>query len=287
LLCWREKTFTERLSEKQLSAFSTSVENVVWCSQNVVDMIAASTSFRVLEGSGGRPIHMKMVYKFLIGLIIVAIIVVGGRYFFTKGQQDFVIRPGEKLSEEQVTRLVARVGRFLVLPTGEKPSVAAISDVASLATTQAFYQDAKDGDILLVYSNKAIIYDAVADKLVNVGPIVRTDQRPGENAQASPSATPEPVDPETIEIEVRNGTTIAGLAGAMASDLKDNELFNVQKVGDAAGSYTETIIVDLTDTDGKAAAVRELAYEIGAEVVSELPDGEREAKYEVLVLIGK
>ena len=36
---------------------------------------------------------------------------------------------------------------------------------AQLAAQQQFYKDAKDGDILIIYSTRAIIYDAVANKL--------------------------------------------------------------------------------------------------------------------------
>ena len=231
---------------------------------------------------------MKLAGKLLIGVIVVAIIAGGGWYFYNQGGQEFVIKPGEKLSDDQVTRLINRVGRFLVLPDDEEPSVAAISDAATLSQRQAFYKDAKDGDILLVFSNKAIIYDAVNDKLVNVGPIVRTDDlSPTASGSEDATPTPEPVEPEAIDIEVRNGTTTAGLAGAMASELRDNELFNVEKVGDASGSYTETVIVNLAEGDAKAAAVEALAGEINAEIVTELPDGEREAAHEVLILIGK
>ncbi|HXV27226.1 MAG TPA: LytR C-terminal domain-containing protein [Candidatus Paceibacterota bacterium] len=236
---------------------------------------------------------MKVVSKLLAGLILVAAIAGGGWYFFNKGKQEFVIKPGEKLSEEQVSRLVQRVGRFLVLPDNEEPSVAAIVDAAALAERQSFYQGAKDGDILLVYSNKAIIYDAVEDKLVNVGPIVRTDEpvAPVASGSGTPlpeaSATPAPEPTEPVTIEVRNGTTTAGLAGAMRDELKKNELFNVTSVGDATGSYTETFIVDLTGGK-KFATVQALQQELKtAKLVTALPQGERSTTAEVLVLIGK
>lgn len=244
-----------------------------------------------------------MLKKLLVGLVLIAAVVGGGWYFFNQGKQEFSLRPGEKLSDEQVSALITRVGRFLILPAGEKPSVAAISDAATLASRQSFYQDAKDGDILLVYTSKAIIYDAAADKLVNVGPIVRTDQPvapvasgslPAQaGAQASPSVspsgTPEPAKPVTIE--VRNGTSTAGLAGALASQLKKNALFTVETVGDATGSYTEVVVVDLTK-GSKTSTVAALKAELEKSytkvtVVSELPKGERATTKEVLVLIGK
>ena len=233
---------------------------------------------------------MKALQKFVLILVVVGAVAGGGWYFFNQGKQGFVIRPGEKLSDEQVSELIDRVGRFLVLPNDEQPAGAAISDAAALSERQSFYKDAKDGDILIVYSSKAIIYDAEADKLVNVGPIVRTDLEPRTASSSEPVfESPEPAaEPVEVTVEVRNGTTTAGLAGAMASALKKNEFYSVEKVGDATGSYAETLIVDLSDGDAdKGATIAELAGELNAEVVTELPDGERASKYDVLILIGK
>ena len=189
-----------------------------WCTRNRC-YDGAITIISGREGPGQVTIIMKLAGKVLVGVVLVAVVAGGGWYFYNKGSQEFVIKPGERLTDEQVTRLIDRVSKFLVLPEGEQPSVAAISDVAALAERQPFYKDAKDGDILLVFSSKAIIYDAVNDKLVNVGPIVRTDDVSPTGETPAPTATPEPVEPEAIDIEIRNGTATAGLAGAMASEL--------------------------------------------------------------------
>ncbi len=147
----------------------------------------------------------------------------------------------------------------------------------------------------MVYSNRAIIFDAKANKLVNVNSIIRNDVPPVQSptASASASISPSPsasptVKPEAIKVDVRNGTSTAGLAGKMATTIKANKLFTIGVLGDAKGAFTETVIVDLTKAgSGKAAAVQELAALIKAKVVTEMPKGEAASTADALVIVGK
>jgi len=238
---------------------------------------------------------MKLTYKLISGLVVVVAVVAGGYYAW----HSHAARSGlanlsadTKLTDSQVAELVSDISKFLVVPAGEKPSVVVIHDVQQLAAQQPFYKDAKDGDLLVLYSTRAIIYDAGTNKLVNVGPIVRNDApAAGASPVASESATvaptASPVTAKPITVDVRNGTSTAGLAGAVASELKKNKLFTIGTVGDAKGSYKETIVVDLTKDEGKAAAVAALAKQLGATVVTKLPTGESSTSADALVIVGK
>ncbi len=68
--------------------------------------------------------------------------------------------------------LVAQIGRLILLPD-EEPTVATVSDPNALKN-QPFFAKAKKGDRLLLYTTakKAILYDPVDDKIVEVAPIV-------------------------------------------------------------------------------------------------------------------
>lgn len=72
---------------------------------------------------------------------------------------------------------IARVGKHIVLPTGEVPVVAKVSDPEKL-TEQPFFSNAKVGDVVLIYtaSQKAILYDPVRDILVEVATIITEPQ---------------------------------------------------------------------------------------------------------------
>lgn len=82
---------------------------------------------------------------------------------------------------------VEKVQRHIVLPK-EEPKFVVIQDAATLKQNQPFFAQAKDGDILLVYTSKVILYSPVLDKVVEVAQI-RPDT-PRIDTTVVPSVTP-------------------------------------------------------------------------------------------------
>lgn len=235
--------------------------------------------------------------KVIGGILLVVVVAVGGWFAWHSGSSSGLanITVGAKLTDQQVSQIVANVGHFMTVPD-ETPSVSVISDAASLAAQQDFYRGAKDGDVLVVYSSRAIIYDPKADKLVNVGPIVQNTASPAPLASGSAAFTPGPVTslspsatpgtPEKVTVDVRNGTSTAGLAGATASTLKKNSWVTIGTLGDAQGSYSKTVLVDLTHGK-KPNAVATLASQLGVTSVIDIPAGEQASTADILVIVGK
>ncbi len=64
------------------------------------------------------------------------------------------------------------MGRLITLPEGEEPTVATITDIEKLKD-QTFFQKAKNGDKVIIYTNakKAILYDPIARKIIDVAPV--------------------------------------------------------------------------------------------------------------------
>ena len=62
--------------------------------------------------------------------------------------------------------------KLIILPTNEKPTIATVKDTGKLRN-QAFFRDAKNGDVLFVYntSRKAILYRPNDNIIVNVQPV--------------------------------------------------------------------------------------------------------------------
>ncbi|MFO0702922.1 MAG: hypothetical protein U0514_03645 [Candidatus Andersenbacteria bacterium] len=67
--------------------------------------------------------------------------------------------------------LVEKVRKLILLPD-EQPSIASIVDIAKLKEGNAtFYQDAQNGDTLLIYSTKAVIYRESINQVINIAPV--------------------------------------------------------------------------------------------------------------------
>lgn len=99
------------------------------------------------------------------GVLVVALLI--GGYFAFQASQD----PQAKAKAE-ADAVVRQVARHMVLPDGETPTVATVSDPSKLKD-QRFFANAKKGDKVLIYSGaqKAILYDPQADRIIEVAPV--------------------------------------------------------------------------------------------------------------------
>ncbi len=222
--------------------------------------------------------------RILIGVIILLVLISagGGYYLYTqyqKSQHELQLAKTDpatlqKAAQEEVKRLVGDVGKLIELPNGEEPTVATITDIEKLKN-QPFFQKAKNGDKVLIYTNakKAILYDPNAHKILDVAP-VNIGSSSARESQA--------------KIVVRNGTTTVGLTNKVEADLKKAfpELNVVAKDNAIKTDYEKTIVVALNDAAKDAAA--SLAKALNAQTADVLPGGENKPKDgDILILIGK
>ena len=94
-------------------------------------------------------------------------------------------------AQKEVRSLVARVGQLIVLPVGEDPTVAVVTDLERLQD-QPFFANAQKGYKVLIYTNarKAILYDPVNNRIVEVAPVnIGTQVNPIENPVPEPENT--------------------------------------------------------------------------------------------------
>lgn len=77
----------------------------------------------------------------------------------------------------QATKVISQVEKVLLVPDRSDPTVIEVSDVARLKKNNPeFYQNVEQGDYLLMYSDKAVIYRQKQNKIINVAPIVSGKQ---------------------------------------------------------------------------------------------------------------
>ena len=108
-----------------------------------------------------------------VGVVLILIILGGGGYLYYHSQKTSTASPNPQASAKQeVKKLVSEIGKLIDLPTGEDPTVATVTDISKLKD-QPFFQKAKNGDKVLIYTNarKAILYDADSHKVIDVAPI--------------------------------------------------------------------------------------------------------------------
>lgn len=139
----------------------------------------------------GRRVKGNAVTMTLIILLSVALL--GFVWSFFNYQKTKAILPASvsasdaetEISPEKIQELLNQVRRHIIVPANADV-VATIDDAAGLAARQAFYKDAQNGDRLLIFGDKAVIYSPSRDIIVNAGPVVFEQK---DESQGSPGGS--------------------------------------------------------------------------------------------------
>lgn len=218
----------------------------------------------------------------LIGAVFMLIIMlaIGVTVYFylqNKKLEDAIRNPGIAAQEESKT-LLDKLAKHLILPVGETPTIATVSDKDKLKD-QPFFSKAKNGDKVIIYAGakKAILYDPVSDKIIDVTTININ------NTIASASATP--ATNLNLKVSIYNGTNTSGLTQSAEKDLK-SKITNIEitsKENASNKDYEKTLVIDLTG-DNKT-EVAEVAKAIGG-LVSPMPAAEKKPNGDLLIILG-
>lgn len=185
-----------------------------------------------------------------------------------------------EINKQESHRLVAEISKVMSLPTDEEPVFGTIKDTESLSKTQKFFVGSQNGDKILIYKDKAIIYREEEKKIINVGPVFISPDTVETSTTASSTDSMVEVD---ISVEVRNGSGVTGAASSMGEEISLLSGYTLDGVGDADAIYEETIVINFTGKD-----MSTLLEKIpDAKVLDGLPEGERISESDVLVIIGK
>lgn len=118
-------------------------------------------------------------------IAVVAILLAG--YFYMQ-VRDLKKDPNLAAQKEAVA-LVEKVGKLIVLPAGEIPTVAIVSDPEALKD-QPFFANAVKGDKVLIYAEakKAVLYSVSMNKIIDVAPLNIGNQKSVTPPAPAPSA---------------------------------------------------------------------------------------------------
>ncbi len=107
--------------------------------------------------------------KNLVPVVALVAVVLAG-YFYS--QVRVLKQNPQAVAQKEVADLVAKVSKLAVLPTGETPTVATVSDPEALKD-QVFFAQAVKGDKVLIYAQakKAILYSVTMNKIIDVAPL--------------------------------------------------------------------------------------------------------------------
>lgn len=136
--------------------------------------VVQSSALRIPKFS--RPANKKWLY---VGLVII-IAAIPTVYFYAQNKNN-----EKKLNDLQqktqssndLNTVVGQVGKLVVLPSDEQPSLATVSDAAKLQGNP-FFASAANGDKVLVYNKakKAILYRPSLNKIVEMAPLNSSNQ---------------------------------------------------------------------------------------------------------------
>jgi hypothetical protein len=137
-------------------------------------------------------------FKYFFYVLILAIGIAGGIFIAQQRPTWFGLSQGPAATQAEADAKVAQVSKLIALPTDEKPTIATVTD-ASKVKSQLFFQNAVNGDIVLIYTKaqKAILYRPSENRIIEVGALNINNQAvqsplpsPSPSGKAKPTPTP-------------------------------------------------------------------------------------------------
>jgi hypothetical protein len=224
-----------------------------------------------------------------VSLTLIVIFLTGLNFFLNYQRNQNLQKNPVVASEIKQEAIVGKVGKLIELPKNEQPTIATVSDISKLKG-QPFFQNAKNGDIVLIYpkTNEAILFDPDANRILLIAPISTNHQAvAGTSTQANPTQ-PSSISPSPAQVTIAlyNGTTIDGLTrkvqSLLATDMPNATV--VQNANASKQDYTQTLVIDLTGKESSSA--KQLATVLHG-TVSSMPSNETvPVNAEILVILG-
>lgn len=222
-------------------------------------------------------LQAKKIKSITIATAILIIAAALSLFFFIKTQSDQANLKNnpQALTKKQTEEIVSKVGKLVILPQGETPTVATITDPQKFKNQPFFAQALKDDQILIYASAKeAILYRPSRNIVINMAP---ASVDPTKSSQVTSTGTL-----KNPRFAIYNGTNITGLAKKYQKEVEAKvQSSTVTTIGDAKNKdVIKTFVVALSGQDASPIA-QTLEISSGS-----LPDGEQKPDADFLVILG-
>jgi hypothetical protein len=256
----------------------------------------------------------SIVLKIFLVLVLLGVVAFGvslayGKFFSKKDNEEIKTNNNEivqkrVLSENPTEAEILEVlGKHVNLPiTTTSPIIAVISEPEKLIAQQEFFRGVEIGDLLIVYQNlRAYVYRPSIDKVVKDSPVIIDtasstavkNEEVTDTSVSSVSSSEETVEkkqesfkPESVKVEIRNGSNISGRAGRAKSDLEKLSFVDVIGTKNAeTDTYSKTLIIDLT-SGKKPNALKVIKEQTNSTVTTTLPKGAPSSTADFVLILG-
>ena len=144
----------------------------------------------------------------IMALLSVATVFVSKKYYDLNvniATQEFQ----QELSQKEQDAILDNIEEHILISRDTEPFVAIIDNVDKLKQTQTFFEKSENGDVLVVFNDKAIIYRPDSDLLINVGPVYFNNQETAASAEEGQdlAQTEETQQEDVVESEEENSAS--------------------------------------------------------------------------------
>jgi hypothetical protein len=219
-----------------------------------------------------------LVKLLILVVLIVVIVVVASASQINKRIENRNQKTTEQTEQQVRSQIIQKVGSLIELPQSE-PQIALVSDISKI--TEPVFVNAQNGDIVLAYPEKTIIYRPTTNKIITIGESilgpVQTDTAIASDAT------------EVITLDILNGTKTPKLAAEVS------QLFTVtngnpviQTVDSAKNTTPKTIVYrmnpEISDESLSAVMPDSLVYSVKES--SDYPTNEASTTADVVIVVG-
>ena len=134
----------------------------------------------------------KLDLKWVVVLLLLVVSIGAAIYFWNDAQEAKSNSPEAVAArnQEESTQIVSNLSAILFIESESDPTVARVEDPETLkAANPDFYSNAQTGDYLILYPQRAIIYRAEENKIINIAPIIDASRL--NSSQESEANVPE------------------------------------------------------------------------------------------------